>query len=127
MCLSHPRHAAEYFGYTGGTLVAQPFDWENGAFKVAPISLGEQPYAYSSSYDPVASFSAADSAIAYNPAELPPTELARPEDGDTISPNGQALQTAHEAEFAPGRPESRPRPEYVPERRLLHPWQLLSN
>ena len=32
-----------------------------------------------------------------------------------------------QAEFAPGRPESRPRPEHAPGCRLLHLWQLLSN
>ena len=58
------------------SVIAQAFDWKTGRLSGDPITLPEHPYSYSGSFNPLASFSVADNALAYFPAALPQTELA---------------------------------------------------
>ena len=58
------------------SLIAQPFAWKTGRLTGDAITLPEHPYSYSGSFNPLASFSVTDNALAYFPASLPATELA---------------------------------------------------
>lgn len=58
------------------SIIAQPFDWKTGRLSGDAITLPEHPYSYSGSFNPLASFSVSDNALAYFPSSVPQTELA---------------------------------------------------